>query len=248
MKFLLLAAALCGGTGAAVALSDLAAQGQTPAAASGLGAPAGSYLDVRTATVFGGACHVGSEAYSQGRHGLAAWLIESGGFDGQDLAGVRMAAVISGPGNLGLSGGLEDRSSLLVIDAPSAAAAATAESWLRSTSAQALGEIVDVRREVVELTNTGEGAFDLRVGNLLAASGEGLADRACCSMPEQVWYGPLAGDTVLDPIVGFTGHSTFAGAAGLDAWTYDGSNTAFLGTFGPASILPSCCGVEGPRN
>lgn len=246
MKFLLFAAALCGGTGAAVALSDIATKNEVSASPAALGAPTGSYLDVRTATVFGGACHVGSEAYSQGRDGIAAWSVESGGFEGQDLSGVRIAAVIDAPQNLGLSGGDEDRSSVLVIDAPSASAAAAAESWLRSSCEAALGDIVEVRRAEVQLSNTKEGAFDLRVEGLLAARGEGLADRACCSMPEQVWYGPLAGDRVRDPIVGFTEHSTFAGAAGLDAWTYDGANTAFLGSFGPPVVLPSCCGVERP--
>lgn len=251
MKLLLLAAVLCCGTAGTLALSGIG--GPSPAAepASAPAAftlPAGSYLDVRTATVFGGACHIGSEAHSQGREALLAWSLESGGYAGQDLSGVRVAAALAAPGNLGLSGaGRDERISVLYIDAPGASVARAAERWLRETGGSELGQVLEVRRAAVELTRGAGDSFSVSVGGALEIRGAALPDRECCSMPQQVWYGPAWGQRVREAVVGFTERAAFLGAGELDPWTYDGANTAFLGRFGPASVAPSCCGVQRPN-
>ena len=61
---------------------------------------AGDYVEVRTASVFAGACHYNGELMTTGREAVLAWQINSGAWQGTDLAGVRVLAVVSADANL----------------------------------------------------------------------------------------------------------------------------------------------------
>lgn len=219
--------------------------------------PAGRYLDVRTATVFGGACHIGSEDGSQGRSALFAVEFLEGKYADENLVGVRAVGIVESKANLGREldpskgGDPSERRSLLVVDAPTDAGADAAVAWLRSVAGTELGQVVETRRAsvVMHLDAESGGAFELTIPGLLKASGAGLPDRECCSMPEQVWYGPLLGKALVPAaVVGFTERAQFDGTMDLGPWRYDGANTAFLGTFASGSTpAPSdCCGSTSP--
>src|SRR6266404_10002105 len=60
----------------------------------------GDYVEVRTASVFAGACHYNGEVTTTGRDALMAWNVTSGKSEGVDLTGVRAIAVISADDNL----------------------------------------------------------------------------------------------------------------------------------------------------
>src|SRR5215471_15954329 len=60
----------------------------------------GDYLEVRTASVFAGACHYNGEVTTTGRDALMAWNVTSGKWQGVDLSGVRAMAIISADANL----------------------------------------------------------------------------------------------------------------------------------------------------
>ena len=60
----------------------------------------GEYVEVRTASVFAGACHYNGELTTAGRDALMAWNVKSGAWRGTDLAGVRAVAIISADANL----------------------------------------------------------------------------------------------------------------------------------------------------
>lgn len=201
---------------------------RTPANAA-LGAPKGRYLDVRTATVFGGACHIGSERQSQGRNGLMAWSVESGSHAGVSLAGVRLVAAVTAGENLVNSGAATSR---LVIDAPTAATAEAAQAWVEAVAGESLGLLEHVYRGPVRLELGGE-SFLLDVPEFAQAQGSSLPDHACCSMPDQRWYEPLVGsDKVPTSLVGFSESARFEGLGELPAWRYDGANNALFGQFG----------------
>src|ERR671939_229786 len=50
---------------------------------------AGDYVEVRTASVFAGACHYNGEVVTTGRDAVMAWQFKRGQWQGTDLAGVR---------------------------------------------------------------------------------------------------------------------------------------------------------------
>src|SRR6266850_7262474 len=60
----------------------------------------GDYVEVRTASVFAGACHYNGELTTSGRDALIAWNVKSGAWRGIDLTGVRTVAIVSSDVNL----------------------------------------------------------------------------------------------------------------------------------------------------
>src|SRR6185295_18170279 len=78
----------------------------------------GDYVEVRTASVFDGACHYNGEVTTTGREAMMAWNVTSGKWQGIDLAGVRVIAIVSSDANLGEKSA---RQSEILIDSPSRA-------------------------------------------------------------------------------------------------------------------------------
>src|SRR5829696_6984884 len=60
----------------------------------------GDYVEVRTASVFAGACHYNGEVVTTGRDAMMAWNVTSGKWQGVDLSGVRAVAIVSSQSNL----------------------------------------------------------------------------------------------------------------------------------------------------
>src|SRR5256886_12382406 len=60
----------------------------------------GDYVEVRTASVFAGACHYNGELVTTGRDAVMAWHVTAGEWQGVDLAGVRAVAGVSADANL----------------------------------------------------------------------------------------------------------------------------------------------------
>src|SRR6187455_2641531 len=74
----------------------------------------GDYVEVRTASVFAGACHYNGEVVTTGRDALMAWNVTSGKWQGVDLTGVRVLAIVSADANL--AEGNAARQSEIIID------------------------------------------------------------------------------------------------------------------------------------
>src|SRR6185295_17129194 len=84
----------------------------------------GEYVEVRTASVFAGACHFNGEVVTTGREALMAWNVTSGKWQGVDLTGVRVMAIVSADANL--AEGNAARVSEIVIDSQASRAQALA--------------------------------------------------------------------------------------------------------------------------
>src|SRR5258705_5541675 len=105
----------------------------------------GEYVEVRTASVFAGACHYNGELTTSGRDALIAWNVKSGKWQGVELAGVRAVAVVNASENLADSNA--PRESEIIIDESASDAQSRAILYaLRTRYASALGKIVVVRR------------------------------------------------------------------------------------------------------
>ena len=184
------------------------------------------FVEARSASVFAGACHVASEAASQGRQALMAWSIREGASTDADLSGVRVVAAVSGDRNLAEGG---ERTSVVWIDAPDGEAQLrAAKAWLSAEHGAALGEVRRVESHPVQFDRDGD-AFAVVVGDVIELRGEAIADGSCCSMQEHRWYEPL-GASAGQP-VGVPDACSFAGAAGLPSWRYEGANNTFVGEY-----------------
>jgi len=199
-------------------------------------APQGVYLEVRNATVWGGACHIGSEAVSQGTYAAAGWSFDGGAHGGVDLSGVRVVSVVQGTSNLQAdevfrAGGAPEVRASIWVDAPDERAAEAAVDHVRSRLDH--GTVLTVERAPLTVDRSGD-LFRLEVPGLLTVEGEALPDRSCCTMPESLWYSPLASG--YEAVVGnpttcrFVGHGE--GAARLSPWAFEGENSAFVARVG----------------
>ena len=195
--------------------------------------PSGLYVEARDATVWGGACHVSSEARTGGSHAVIGWAFESGAHAGVDLSGVRVAAAIQGAGNLAASevfnlGEPAPRVAAVWIDAPGQVEADAAEEYLRSLDV--LGDVSSVAHGAVEIALDGD-TFRVSVPGMIALGGEALPDRACCTMPEARWYPTLVATS--SAVVGVPTRCAFEGGVGpLGPWAFEEENSVYVGRFG----------------
>ena len=210
--------------------------------AEGAALPGGRYVEVRDAAVFAGACHTNGESELQGRSALLFWVVERGSWDGVDLAGLEVAAAVGSEANLARDGG---RSSVLFVSPDEGdERTAAARAWLEHTAADSLGAVIGIERVALAAELSGD-AFSFRVPDVLEVSGTALADRSCCTMPESVWYEPVA--PVTGAVVGNCDACSFEGGGELVAWAYPNENNAFVARFGddsPAPSAPKGCGTE----
>lgn len=209
-------------------------------------APAGLYVEARDATVWGGACHISGEAGAHGSKAIAAWSFESGSHDGVDLTGVRVVAAVQGDVNLQANEVFQSMSaptvtSRLWIDAPDESRRDAAIGFV--TEALEVDAFADVVETGVVVTRSGD-VFEVSVADAIRITGEAMADRSCCTMPESRWYTPLAPTT--ETVVGNPTACRFEGDESMTPWTFEGENSVFVGTFG--SAVDSCgtesCGAQ----
>ncbi|QDU69792.1 DUF1326 domain-containing protein [Engelhardtia mirabilis] len=196
------------------------------------------YVEARSASVFAGACHVASEADSQGRQALMAWSITEGTVDGVDLAGARVVAAVSGRENLATGA---ERQCAVWIDAPGGEAQfEAARAWFDAAHGEAVGSVRSVQAQPVSFERDGN-AFAVQVGDVIRLAGDAIADGSCCSMQEHRWYEPLGADAGLP--VGVPETCSFAGAAGLPSWRYEGQNNVFVGEY-VGQLAGRCAGTS----
>lgn len=185
------------------------------------------YLEARTATVFAGACHYGSEYTTLGREGVAAWSFSAGTVDGVSLAGLVLGVAVVGDVNLDVAG--SDRRSVVFLprdlEAPVREAALA---WLRARQGAFVGTVVEVRAAELTFTRDTDG-FDLRLGKAVRLEGALLPNRDCCSQRYRVWYEPFDG-RVQAPVVGEAARFSCEDERLGRSWTSRGVNCVFSGS------------------
>ncbi|HEY0763496.1 MAG TPA: DUF1326 domain-containing protein [Pyrinomonadaceae bacterium] len=186
----------------------------------------GDYVEVRTASVFAGACHYNGEVVTTGRDALMAWNVTSGKWQGVDLTGVRVVAIVSADANLGEANAA--RQSEIIIDSSASRTQALAmTNALQEKYAASLGKIVEVRTAPIAFERNGR-TYTV-VTNEAAINVEAMPNDLCCKMPNLVWYTPLVG--LENRKVGYTSKAVYSGKVVGEPWSRSGENSAFYGSF-----------------
>jgi hypothetical protein len=186
----------------------------------------GDYVEVRTASVFAGACHYNGEVVTTGRDAMMAWNVTSGKWQGVDLSGVRVLAIVSSDANL--SDGNAARQSEIIIDANASRMQALAMvNALKEKYAASLGNVIEVRSAPIKFERIGR-TYAV-VTNEAAINVEAMPNDLCCKMPNLVWYTPLVG--LENRKVGYTSKALYSGKVVGEPWSRSGENSAFYGTF-----------------
>jgi hypothetical protein len=188
----------------------------------------GEYLEARTANVYIGACHAGSEFGTTGREAVLAWRIGGGEWQGQKLKGLAAVAVMAGNDNLSRDD--VRRQTMLYLDASATDPQRKALlSLLREKYAATFGEIVGVTAAPITFGDR-ENVYVVRVGDTVRLDVKKEANKTCCTMPMEVWYQPFV--PVRDQRIGYSSVNEFKGAAQLPSWTRRNQNSAIFGSFG----------------
>ena len=186
----------------------------------------GDYVEVRTASVFAGACHYNGEVTTTGRDAMMAWNVTSGKWQGVDLTGVRVMAIVSAGANL--SDNNAARQSEVIIDRNASRMQALAMlNALKERYAASLGKIIAVRTAPISFDRTGR-TYAVAADDA-AINVEAMPNDLCCKMPNLVWYAPLV--SLENRKVGYTTKALYSGNAVSDPWARSGENSAFYGSF-----------------
>jgi Protein of unknown function (DUF1326) len=186
----------------------------------------GDYVEVRTASVFAGACHYNGEVVTTGRDAMMAWNVTSGKWQGVDLSGVRAMAIVTSDANLSEDNAA--RSSEIIIDSQASDAQAKALiDALRQKYAAALGNVVKVRSASISFEHKGR-SYAVAADDA-SINVEAMPNDLCCKMPNLVWYTPLVG--LENRKVGYTVKATYSGKVITSPWSRSGENSAFYGSF-----------------
>jgi hypothetical protein len=186
----------------------------------------GDYVEVRTASVFAGACHFNGEVVTAGREAMMAWDFASGRWNGTDLSGLKAMAVVSADANLENSN-VTRRSEIILDNSANHDQKVAMLEALKSRYAATLGEIVSVRSAPINFKHEGK-SYDVSSAGA-AIEVEAMANDLCCRQPNLVWYSPLV--QLSGRKVGYTLKAKYTGNTVGDAWERDGENSAFYGSF-----------------
>jgi len=185
----------------------------------------GDYVEVRTASVFTGACHFNGEVVTTGREAIMAWNFASGRWQGTEISGLKAIAVVSADENLENVNAAR-RSEIILYSAANHDQKVAMLEALKNKYAATLGEIVSVRSAPIAFKHEGK---SYQVASAEAAINvEAMPNDLCCRQPNLVWYSPLV--QLSGRKVGYTLKAVYSGAVG-DTWERDGENSAFYGSF-----------------
>jgi hypothetical protein len=186
----------------------------------------GDYVEVRTASVFTGACHFNGEVVTTGREAIMAWNFTSGRWNGNDISGLKAIAVVSADANLENAGAAR-RSEIILDNSANHDQKLAMLAALKSKYAATLGEIVSVRSAPITFKHEGK-TYDVASAEA-AINVEAMPNDLCCRQPNLVWYSPLV--QLSGRKVGYTLKAIYSGNAVGEAWENDGENSAFYGSF-----------------
>jgi Protein of unknown function (DUF1326) len=187
----------------------------------------GDYVEVRTASVFAGACHYNGELTTAGRDALMAWNVNSGLWQGVDLTGVRAVAIVSATENLADKNAARQAEIIIGENASDTQSLAMLEA-LKSKYASSLGKIISVRRGPLSFEHQSQ-AYAVTADNFASITIEAMPDDLCCKMPQLVWYSPLV--PLENRKVGYTRKALYSGGNVGEPWQRSGENSAFYGSF-----------------
>ena len=186
----------------------------------------GDYVEVRTASVFAGACHYNGELVTAGREAIMAWNFSAGTWQGTNLAGARAIAVVNSDQNLSNQNAAR-RSEVILDQSASHDQKVAILEALKSRYAATLGEIISVRSAPITFRHEGK-SYEVNSAEA-AINVEAMPNDLCCKMPNLVWYDPLV--QLGQRKVGYTIKALYSGHDIGDTWERDGENSAFYGSF-----------------
>jgi len=198
-----------------------------PAAA----AVSGVYVEARTADVYTGPCFANSEVGLVGNEAIMAWRIEEGGWQGVDLSGLSVLAVVRSEATLGDPyAESRDAQAVLIVDAGASGSQQSAlEGFARGMGGELLSNVARVEAAEVSFDLKPNGEASVTAGALAAVRTRPLDHRDHLCGNETVFYPPLAPTEGAAPGVAL--EHTWRGSGLGSTWKSPGKRSTFVGRF-----------------
>lgn len=195
----------------------------------------GNYLESRTCDVYTGPCFANSQVGLSGHEALLAWNIESGSFEGVDLAGLNVVMAVRANDTLGFDGGLtvtpeEIKSVILVDERADVSQRAALVGLAKKRASRVVGEVVRVASAAITINvDQAEGVAYLDAGKEARLTTRKIMKCDCVCTNEAVFYPPLAQVEKSSPA--YTIDGGFGGRGLRQHWSNPGTRSAFVATF-----------------
>lgn len=204
------------------------------AVVSGNAAVTGDYLEVRNADVWTGPCFASSQVDLTGKHAILAWKINNGSWEGTDLSGLTVVAVVKASATLGdpFRNPLPSQAVLILDHKATAQQQKALVSFVKARAGKLVDRVVRVDTAPVSL-EVGKGADHgidvLKAGNLAVVKTRPLCQGDIMCGNETVYYPPLT--RIDQSMPAFSQEDAFNGKGLGVVWTNRDSRSAFVGTF-----------------
>lgn len=195
----------------------------------------GNYMEARTADVYTGPCFANGEIDMAGKEAVLGWKINQGFWQGVDIAGLGVVAVVRSEHTLGDAyQATNPAEAVLILDERADAAQREAlTDFAKHQAGDLLNHIVKVHYAPIDLTidngNIHGGAAQLTAGSLAAIRTRAMtsADDICGN--EKIWYPPL---TALNHVMpAYALEDSYSGDGLGETWNNRLKRSSFLGTF-----------------
>jgi hypothetical protein len=192
----------------------------------------GNYVEVRSADIYAGHCYANSEVGMEGKEAMLAWKIQSGEWQGVDLAGLAVVAVVRASATLGdpYHNPLPARAVLILDAQANAAQRAALTAFAREMAGPLAANIVRVESAPIRMESENNNAVvRLSAGNVARIETRAIChgDHLCGN--EFVYYPPLTSISDATPAVSV--EDMYAGQGLETVWNRTGRKNSFVGTF-----------------
>jgi len=194
----------------------------------------GDYLEVRSCDVYTGPCFANAEMNLTGKEGMLFWSVREGNWNGVNLNGLSVMAVVHTDATLGdLKYQPRSGDAVLIVDAK----ADSTQKKALADFAQAMGgklvsHVVDVKSAPIESslgTCPKKGCASVQAGDLVEITTSCLTAKHDVCGNEDTYYPPLSKVDGAYPV--FTELASYNGPGLNVTWQIVGKRSAFLGTF-----------------
>ena len=203
-----------------------------PVAVSANGGIRGDYLEIRTSDVYTGACFANAEVNLTGREAVIAWKVREGSWQGVNLTGLTVVAVVKAKSTLGdpYANPYPARS-VIIVDAKATPQQEKAlVDFARSAGGELLAHVVKVRKATIETDFSGEeGYASVKAGEIVDLKTRALNEKDHLCGNEIVYYPPLT--EVSNAIPAYTLAHAFRGDGLNSTWSCPLKRSAFIAEF-----------------
>ncbi|MGA8183314.1 MAG: DUF1326 domain-containing protein [Terriglobia bacterium] len=200
----------------------------------GKAAVTGDYLEVRNADVWTGPCYANSEVDLTGKQAILAWKINKGTWQGTDVSGLTVVAVVKASATLGdpYRNPLPSESVLILDHKATAQQRKALVDFAKARAGKLVGHVVRVDIAPVSLEvgkGTDHGIDVLKAGDLAVVKTRPLCQGDIMCGNETVYYPPLT--RIEGSMPAFSQEDAFNGKGLGVVWNNRDARSAFVGTF-----------------